>query len=114
MQPFLQLADNVAEVGDGALVRLQHVHPLDPVPQFAFFLKVEPVTLFCALDKHSEEAEEKLQVLLAVGQRERVDGEVACLLAHVQIASTEDRGERLEAAANVEDECQRRVLLSVL
>ena len=114
MQPLLQLADNVAEVGDGALFRLQHVHPLDRIPQLALFFEVEPVTLLIALNQHTEEAEEELQVLFARCKRERVDREVARLLADIQVAAAEDRRERLEAAADVEDECQRRVLLCIL
>ncbi len=65
MQTLLQLADDVGEVGDGALLRLQHVHALDGIPQLALFLEVEPVTLSVAFDQHAEEAEEKLQVLFA-------------------------------------------------
>ena len=114
VQPLLQLADDVAEVRDRALVRLQHIHPLDRVPQLAFFFEVEPVTLFIALDEHTEEAEEKLQVLFGLRQRERVDGEVPRLLADIQVRAAKDRRERLEAAADVEDECQRRILLRVL
>ena len=68
VQAFLQLADDVAEVRDGALVRLQHVHPLDRIPQPAFFFEVEPVALVVALNEHAEEAEEKLQVLFGLGQ----------------------------------------------
>ena len=34
------------------------------VPQLPFFFEVQPVTLVRSLDKHTEEAEEKLQVLL--------------------------------------------------
>ena len=51
------------EVRDGALVRLQHVHALDGIPQLALFFEVEPVTLLVALDQHAEEAEQELQVL---------------------------------------------------
>ena len=51
----------------------------------------------------SKEGKEKLQILLALGQTERVDGEVARLLPHVQIAAAEDLGERFKAPADVED-----------
>ena len=85
MQAVLQLADDVGEVGDGSLLRLQHVYPLDRIPQLALFFEVEPVTLLIALDEHAEEAEEELQVLFGRRERERVDGEVARLLADVQV-----------------------------
>jgi hypothetical protein len=39
VQPFFQLADDVGEVRDGALVRLQHVHALDRIPQRRSSLK---------------------------------------------------------------------------
>ncbi len=77
-------------------------------------LKSEPVTLLVALDQHAEEAEEELQVLFARFKRERIDGEVARLLANVQVRAAEDRRQRLEAAADVEDERQRRILLRIL
>ena len=47
-------------------------------------------------------------------KRERIDREVARLVADVQVAPAEDRGQRLEAAADIEDECQRLVLLCIL
>jgi hypothetical protein len=47
-------------------------------------------------------------------ERERVDIEVPRLMAHIQIAAAVDRSERLEAAADIEDEGERLVLLSVL
>ena len=102
------------KVRDRALGRLQHVHALDGIPQPAFFLEVEPVTLFVALDEHAEEAEKELQVFFGLRQRERIDGEVPRFLADVQIRAPEDRRKRLEAAADIEDEGQRRVLLCVL
>ena len=92
------------EVRDRALVRLQHVHALDRLPQPAFFFEVEPVTLFVALDEYTEEAEEKLQVLFGLRQGEGIDGEIPRLLADVQVRATEDRRKRLEAAADIEDE----------
>ena len=114
MQAFLQLANDVRKVRDGALGRLQHVHALDGIPQAALFFEVQPVPLFVALDQHAEEAEEELQVFLGLRQRERIDGEVARLLAGVQVRAAEDRRKRLEAAADIEDEGQRRVLLRIL
>ena len=64
--------------------------------------------------EHTEEAKEELQVLLGRRQRKRIDGEVPRLLADVEIRSAEDRRQRLEAAADIEDVGQRRVLLCVL
>src|SRR5208282_2856424 len=98
MQAFLQLADNVCEIRDRTLVCFQHVHTLDRIPQPAFFLEVEPVTLLVALDQHAEETEQKLQVLFCLRKRERIDGEVPRLLAGIQVGATEDRGKRLKAA----------------
>ena len=77
MQTFLQLANDVRKVRDRALGRLQHVHALDGIPQAAFFLEVETVPLSVALNQHAEEAEQELQVLFGLRQRERIDGEVA-------------------------------------
>ena len=114
VEPVLQLADDVGEIGDGSLLRLQHVNPLDGIPQLAFLFEVEPVSLLVALDEHAEEAEEKLQVLFGRRKGERIDGEVARLLADVEVRAAEDRGQRLEAAADVEDEGQRLVLLGIL
>src|SRR5713226_3445057 len=53
VQAFLQLADDVGEVRNRALVRFQHVNSLDCLPQAAFFLEVEPVTLLVTLDRKS-------------------------------------------------------------
>ena len=85
MQAVLQLADDVGKVGDGALCRLQHVHALDGIPQLALLFEVEPVTLLVALDQHAEEAEEELHVLFGLRERERIDCEIARLLADIQI-----------------------------
>src|SRR6266849_5349375 len=114
MQAFLQFTNDVRKVRDGALGRLQHVHALDGIPQAALFFEVEPVTLLVPLNEHAEEAEEKLQVFLGLRKRERIDGEVPRLLAGIQIRSAEDGRKRLKAAANFEDEGERRVLLCVL
>src|SRR5713226_4452477 len=114
MQAFLQLANDVPKVRDRALVPLQYVDALDRVPQSAFLLEVDPVTLLIALNEHAEKAEEKLQVLFGLRQRERVDGELPCFLTHIEIRALEYRRKRLEAAADIKDESQRLVLLCVL
>ncbi len=85
MQAFLQFANDVRKVRDGALGRLQHVHALDGIPQAALFFEVQPVPLFVAFDQHTEEAEEKLQVFLGLRKRERIDGEIPRFLAGVQV-----------------------------
>src|SRR5208282_5532426 len=109
-----QLANDVPKIRNRALVRLQYVHPLDRIPQPAFFFEVQPVTLFVALNEYSEEAEEKLQVLFGVRQREGVDCEVPRFLTHIEIRALEYRRKGLEAAADIEDEGQRVILLCVL
>src|SRR5271168_5216213 len=114
VEAFFQLANDVPKVRDGALVRLQYVDALDRVPQSAFLLEVDPVTLLVTLNEHAEEAEEKLQVLFGLRQRERVDGEVPRFLTHIEIRPLEYRRKRLEAAADIKDESQRLVLLRVL
>src|SRR5579863_6240111 len=114
VQPFFQLADDVAKVRDGTLVRFQYVDALDRVPQSAFLLEIEPVTLLVTLNEHAEEAEEKLQVLFGLRQREGVDGEVSRFLTHIEIRALEYRRKRLEAAADIKDESQRLVLLRIL
>src|SRR5882672_140135 len=68
VEAFFQLADDVPKIRNRALVRLQYVDALDRVPQSAFLLEVEPVTLLVALNEHAEEAEEKLQVLFGLRQ----------------------------------------------
>src|SRR5208282_1762771 len=80
-----QLANDVPKIRNRALVRLQYVNPLDRIPQPAFFFEVQPVTLFVALNEYSEEAEEKLQVLFGLRQREGVDGEIPRFLTHIEI-----------------------------
>src|ERR1700683_5642137 len=114
VQPFLQFADDVSKVRDCALVRLQYVDSLDRVPQSAFLLEVDPVTLLVTLNEHAEEAKEKLQVLFGLRQGERVEGEVPRLLTHIEIRALEYRRKRVEAAADIEDEGQRLLLLCVL
>src|ERR1700728_541349 len=114
VEAFFQLANDVAKVRDGALVRLQYVDALDRVPQAAFLLGVEPVTLLVTLNEDAEKAEEKLQVLFGLRQREGVDGEVPRFLTHIEIRALEYRRKRVEAAADIEDEGQRLVLLCVL
>src|SRR5208283_3674092 len=99
VQAFFQLADDVPKIRNRALVRLQYVNPLDRIPQPAFFFEVQPVTLFVALNEYSEEAEEKLQVLFGLRQREGVDGEIPRFLTHIEIRALEYRRKRLEAAA---------------
>ena len=85
MQSLFQLADDVGEVRDRALFRLQHVDPLDRIPQPALFLEVHPVTLLVALNEHAEKTEEKLHVLFGGSEREWIDGEVARVLANIQV-----------------------------
>src|SRR5208283_1184546 len=97
-----------------ALVRLQYVDSLDRVPQSAFLLEVEPITLLITLNEHTEEAKKKLQVLFSLRQRERVDGEIPCLLADIEVRALENRRKRLEASSDIKDESQRLVLLCVL
>ena len=53
-------------------------------------------------------------ILFGRCERERVDSEVPRVLAYIQIRSAEDGRQRLEAAANIEDEGERGILLSVL
>ena len=114
MEPFLQLAYDVAKVRNRALVRLQYVDALDRVPQPAFLLEVDTVTLLVTLNEHAEEAEEKLQVFFGLWQGERVDGEVPRFLTHIEIRALKYRRKRLEAATDIKDESQRLVLLCVL
>ena len=63
MQPILQLADDVGEVRDRALLRFENVNPLDSVPELALFLVVQSVALIVALDQSPEESKQELQVL---------------------------------------------------
>ena len=51
VQALLQLADDAGEIRDGALLRLEHVHALDGIPQPALLFEVQPVTLLVALDR---------------------------------------------------------------
>src|SRR5580658_7374655 len=104
VEAFFQLANDVAKVRDGALVRLQYVNPFNRIPEAAFLLEVQPVTLLVTLNEHAEKAEEKLQVLFGLRQREGVDGEVPRFLTHIEIRALEYRREGLEAAADIEDE----------
>src|SRR6202795_1923598 len=114
MQAFFQLANDVPKVRNRALVRLQYVDALDRVPQSAFLLEVDTVTLLVTLNEHAEEAEEKLQVLFGLWQGERVYGEGPRFLTHNVIRALKYRRKRLEAAADIKDESQRLVLLRVL
>src|SRR5208283_3121571 len=114
VEAFFQLSNDVSKVRDCALVRLQHVDALDRGPQSAFLLEVEPITLLVTLNEHTEEAKEKLQVLFSLRQRERVDGEIPCLLADIEVRALENRRKRLEASSDIKDESQRLVLLCVL
>src|ERR1700722_12811187 len=114
VEAFFQLANDVAKIRDGALVRLQYVNPFNRIPEAAFLLEVQPVTLLVTLNEYSEEAEEKLQVLFGLRQREGVDREVPRFLTHIEIRALEYRRKGLEAAADIKDESERLVLLCVL
>src|SRR5580700_921483 len=114
VEAFFQFANDVAKVRDGALVWLQYVNPFNRIPEAAFLLEVESVTLLVTLNEYAEKAEEKLQVLFGLRQREGVDGEVPRFLTHIEVRALEYRGKGLEAAADIEDEGQRLVLLCVL
>src|SRR5271166_4850845 len=114
VEAFFQLSNDVSKVRDCALVWLQHVDALDRVPQSAFLFEVDTVTLLVTLNEHAEEAEEKLQVLFGLWQGERIDSEVTRFLPHIEIRALEYRRKRVEAAADIEDEGQRLVLLCVL
>ncbi|MGA2351198.1 MAG: hypothetical protein ABSF70_12255 [Terracidiphilus sp.] len=114
MRAFLQFADDVGEVGNGSLCRLQFIHSLDRIPQLALFLEVDPITLFIALDEYANETEQELQILFGLRARKRFDGEVARLQTDIQVRAAKDRSERLEALADVEDKRQGRILLGTL
>src|SRR5208283_2979808 len=114
VEAFFQLANDVPKIRNRALVRLQYVDALDRVPQSAFLLEVDTVTLLVTLNEHAEEAEEKLQVLFGLWQGERVNGEVPRFLTHIEIRALKYRRKRLEAATDIKDEGQRLVLLCVL
>src|ERR1700691_2182656 len=114
VEAFFQLANDVSKIRDGALVWLQYVNPFNRIPEAAFLLEVQPVTLLVTLNEHAEKAEEKLQVLFGLRQREGVDSEVPRFLTHIEIRALEYRRKGLEAAADIEDEGQRIVLLRVL
>src|SRR5579863_3605918 len=114
VEAFFQLANDVPKIRNRSLVRLQYIDALDSVPQPAFLFEVDPVTLLVTLNEYSEEAEEKLQVLFGLRQREGVDGEVPRFLANIKVRALENRRKGLEAAADIEDEGQRRVFLRVL
>jgi hypothetical protein len=58
MQAFFQFADDVNEVGKGALVGLENVHPFDGFPQLPFFLEIEPTTWIRSFDEHTEQRDE--------------------------------------------------------
>jgi hypothetical protein len=73
-------------------------------------MRVSPFLEF----EHAEEAEEKLQVLFGLRQREGVDGEVPSFLTDIEIRALEYGRKRLEAAADIKDESQGLVLLRVL
>src|ERR1017187_135232 len=114
VEAFFQFANDVAKVRDRTLVRLQYVNPFNRIPEAAFLFEVEPITLLVTLNEHAEKAEEKLQVLFGLRQREGVDGEVPRLLTHIEIRALEYRRKRLEAATDIKDESQRLVFLRVL
>src|ERR1700678_3246655 len=114
VEAFFQLANGVAKVRDGALVRLQYVNPFKRIPEASFLPEVQPVTLLVTLNEHAEKAEEKLQVLFGLRQREGVDCEVPRFLTHIEIRALAYRRKGVEAAADIEDEGQRLVLLCVL
>ena len=92
----------------------KHINALNGVPELHLVFEVEAAPLVVAFNQHPQQAEKELQVLLAGRERKRIDGEVALLASNIEIRSTEDVGKRLEAAADVEDEGQRIVLLGVL
>ena len=68
MQPVLQVADDIGEVGNGTLAWFKKVCALDCLPELALLFEVEPEAFIVPLDQHSEEAEEKMQVLLLIGK----------------------------------------------
>src|SRR5208282_4748392 len=111
VEAFFQLANDISKIRNRTLVRLQDVDALDRIPQSAFLLEVDPVTLLVPLNEHAEETEEKLQVLFGLWQRERVNGEVPRFLTHIEIRALKYRRKRLEAATDIKDEGQRLVLL---
>src|ERR1051326_622842 len=85
MQTFFQLTNDVGEVRYSALAWFQYVYALNCVPQPAFLFEIEPVTLIVTLDEHAEKAEQELQILFGRRKRERVDREIPCFLADVQV-----------------------------
>ena len=114
VQTLLQFADDVRKIRECALFGLEHIHTLDRIPEPAFFLEVQPIALIVALDQHPEETEQELQILLGWFKRERIDREVARLLANIQIRSAEDMRQRLKAATDIEDVGLWLILLRVL
>src|ERR1700684_1350075 len=89
VEAFFQLSNDVSKVRDCALVRLQYVDALDRVPESAFLLEVDPVTLLVTLNEHAEEAEEKLQVLFGLSEREGVDVQRPRCMTHMEVRPVE-------------------------
>ena len=113
IQPFLQLADDVCEVRERALLWFQHVDPLDPFPELSLLLEIQSITLLVALDQHAEETKQELQILFVGGSE---NGLMVKSRDSARHSDTSRRrcGKRLEAAANVENESEGPILLCIL
>jgi hypothetical protein len=90
MQALFELAYDIGEVRERALLGVKNVHALNAIPQLALLLEVHSVALAVALNQHAEKGKEELQVFLGRFQRKRIDGEVPRILTDIQVRSAKD------------------------
>ena len=53
MQPIFQLAEDVGEVRDRALLRLENINPLDSIPELSLLPVIEPIAAHRCLRSES-------------------------------------------------------------
>ena len=88
----------------------QLVGALDRGEQRLFILRRQLIAS-AGLNQHPQKQVEKVQILVRRLQRKWIDGEAGILQSDIQIRSAESPRQRFVAAAKIEDEGQRVILL---
>ena len=112
METIFQFPDDLSEIAQRPLFGFENVHSLDGAIQLALFFEIQLVSL--AFDQYAKKRIEELQIVARRLKRERVDREVPRFVTNVQVRTAENAGQRLKAAADIEDVGERLVLLRVL
>ena len=110
VQTLSERPKNGREVGKRPYLARQLVDALERSVE-RLFIRSRQLIAATGFDEHAQEEIEEVQVLVCRREREWVDAEARIFEPDIQIGATKDARQRLIAAAEIEDEGERFILL---